>query len=151
MAGAEQGVSSGYYVGTFPTVASGYYNVVAKLQAGGSPAESDLTVGTGTVAWTGASVGEVNGVKRNQALNSFGFVMTDSTTHAPKPSLTVTATREIDGGAFAACANAPVEDAGGNGWYNLNLAASDLNGSVIKLRFTATGADDLDMTILTQP
>jgi hypothetical protein len=58
----------------------------------------------------------------------------------PAPSLTVTATRSIDGAAFGACANSASEI--GNGWYKINLAAADLNGAVIILRFTATGADD---------
>src|SRR6266850_556912 len=49
-------------------------------------------------------------VKKNVALANYPFVMTDSTTHAPKPGLGagVTATRRIDNaGSFSACANAP--------------------------------------------
>jgi hypothetical protein len=49
----EQGSHSGYYAGTFPTVAAGEYEVVAKQQAGGSPAETDATVGNGTIVWDG--------------------------------------------------------------------------------------------------
>ncbi len=57
------------------------------------------------------------------------FVMYSSADHvSPKASLTGTATRSIDGGAFAGCANAVVET--GNGWYKIALAASDMNGDV---------------------
>jgi hypothetical protein len=88
-------------------------------------------------------------VKKNQALPAFEFVMTDSTTHAPASGLTVTATRSLDGGAFAACANSPASVA--NGTYKLDLAATDLNANVVTLRLAATGADDLNITLVTQP
>lgn len=89
-----------------------------------------------------------DGVKKNTALNNFMFVMRDATTHAPKTGVTVTAQRSIDGAAFSACANTPAEVA--SGWYKIDLAASDLNGDVIALRFTGTGADDTLITIVTQ-
>lgn len=87
-------------------------------------------------------------VKKNTELAAFPFVMTDSTAHAPAPSVTVTATRSIDGAAFGACANAVAEVA--NGWYKITLAAGDLNGNTIALRFTATDCDDLNITLITQ-
>jgi hypothetical protein len=96
----------------------------------------------------GGSVPIQSNVKKN-AQTMISFVMTDSTTNAPKTGLTVTATRSLDGGTFAACANAPVEIS--NGWYTLTLAASDMNAHVVALRFTATGANDQDLTIYTQP
>ncbi len=80
-------------------------------------------------------------VKKNAALSYFAFRMISSADHVtPATGLTVTATRSIDGAAFGACANSVSEIA--NGWYKINLAAADLNGAVIILRFTATGADD---------
>ena len=87
-------------------------------------------------------------IKKNTALANFMFTMTDSTTNAPKTGLTVTATRSIDGAAFAACANSVSEVS--SGWYKINLAATDVNGTVIALRFSATGANDRDLTIVTQ-
>ena len=60
-----------------------------------------------------------------------------------------TATRSIDGAAFAACANAVAEVA--SGVYKIDLAAADLNGNAVTLRFTATGADDRLITVITQP
>jgi hypothetical protein len=88
-------------------------------------------------------------IKRNQPLAAFMFMMTDSTNHAPASGLTVTATRNIDGAGFAPCANAVTGIA--NGWYKIDFAASDFNGTVIAVRFSAPGADDRDLTVITQP
>lgn len=51
----EQG-TSGYYVANMPAAVAGIYNVLAKVQAGGSPAETDITVGTGQLDWSGSVV-----------------------------------------------------------------------------------------------
>lgn len=88
-------------------------------------------------------------IYKNKALGAFPFIMTDATTHAPKTGLTVTGTVSIDGGAFGSLTNSVTETS--SGWYQVNLAAADLNGSTIALRFTGTGADDTDITIVTVP
>lgn len=98
--------------------------------------------GAGTVAIT-------SNVKKNQALAGFTFVMFDATTNAPKTGLTVTAQRSLDGAALGACANAVSEVS--NGIYTINLAAADLNGNTVMLRFSAVGANDTDIEIITQP
>lgn len=54
IAATEQG-SSGYYTANFPAVAAGVYYALAKAQAGGSPAESDFSVGWGNVDWGGSA------------------------------------------------------------------------------------------------
>lgn len=54
IAATEQGTASGYYVATMPATALGVYYIVAKEQIGGGPAETDITVGTGTIQWTGS-------------------------------------------------------------------------------------------------
>jgi hypothetical protein len=89
-------------------------------------------------------------VKKNAALSNFGFRMVQSSNHVtPATGLTITAQRSIDGAAFASCANSASEIS--NGWYKINLAAGDLNGDVIILRFSATGADDsIGPVIVTQ-
>lgn len=87
-------------------------------------------------------------VKRNTELPNFAFPMVDSD-GAPLTGLTVTAQRLIDGGAFAACANAVVEISAGI--YKITLAAADLNGTVIALKFSATGAKTLNATLITEP
>jgi hypothetical protein len=57
--GTEQGGSgsgSGFYQGNMPAVAAGTWNVTAKQQVGGSPAQSDPTIGNGTLTWDGSFV-----------------------------------------------------------------------------------------------
>lgn len=88
-------------------------------------------------------------IRKNAALNGFTFVMTNSTTHAAQSGLTITAQRSLGGAGFAPCANAVSELS--NGCYVINLSASDLNANTVLLRFTAAGADDLDIELLTQP
>lgn len=90
----------------------------------------------------------VDGIKKNTALSNFEFFMVDSTDHVTgKTALTVTAERSIDGAAFGACTNAVTEVSAGV--YKINLAATDLNGDVVTLKFTATGADARLVTIKT--
>ena len=91
-----------------------------------------------------------SGIKKNTALTNFMFLMTDVTDHVtPITGETVTATRSLDGAAFGACANAVAEVA--SGMYKIDLAAADLNGDVVTLRFTAAGSDDRLITIVTEP
>lgn len=87
-------------------------------------------------------------IKKNTAVSNFPFYMVQSADHnTPATGLTVTAERSIDGGAFAACTNSPTEVANGN--YKINLSASDTNGTIIILKFTATGADPRIMYLIT--
>ncbi len=102
--------------------------------------------GAGQVDLTGGAVKIQGGVKKNTALADYPFVMVD-TSGAPRTSLTVTAQRSIDSGAFASCTNSVTELS--NGAYVIDLAAADLNGRNILLRFTATGAQDRLITIVT--
>jgi hypothetical protein len=140
-------VPGAYATGTAGQIIGGLgYLSGGTLLAG--PIDSNLKSVNGTT-FTGASVPTASNVKKGQALNAFGFVMTDATTHLPAPGLTVAATRSLDGAAFAACANVPSGVA--SGAYKINLAAGDLNANVVILRFTAAGADDLLLTVVTQP
>jgi len=96
---------------------------------------------------SGLSPSRIN-LKKNTSFSAFPFTMYDSTTHLPLAGLTVTAERSIDGGAFAACSNAVAEVSAGG--YKIDLSAADLNGDSVKLKFTATGADQQDVSIVTQ-
>lgn len=90
------------------------------------------------------------GIRKNTALSNFSFLMLDSADHVtPKTGLTITSERSIDGAAFAACANSAT--AIGSGMYKIDLATTDLNGDNIILKFTATGADNRLITIITEP
>lgn len=94
-----------------------------------------------------ATIGSAVQMKKNVQYDYFKFTMelTDGTGATGK---TVTATRAIDNGAFASCANSVVEVS--NSVYRLTLAASDLNGGDIMLRLTATGCKDRFIKIVTQ-
>lgn len=85
---------------------------------------------------------------KNRAFDNFMFPMFDSITKNPLSGLTVTAQRAIDGSAYSACSS-PVSEIS-NGTYRINLSASDMNGEKIMLRFSATGADDQLIEIVTQ-
>lgn len=88
-------------------------------------------------------------VTKNVAFNAFPFLMLDSADHITgKTGLTVTATRMIDGGSFAACTNGVTESV--NGLYKIDLSAADLNGNVIVLKFAAAGADTRILVLITQ-
>lgn len=89
-------------------------------------------------------------VKKNVALANFMFKMVDSADHiTPKTGLTVACKRSIDGAAFADCNTATATEIA-SGWYKVSLAASDLNGTTIALKFTSAGADQRDLLIVTQ-
>ena len=90
--------------------------------------------------------------KKNTAYNAYMFLMVDDTDgKTPETGLTgISCTRSIDGAAFASCANAATEV--GNGWYKIDLAAGDLNGDEIVLRFTKSGvARNWEHKIRTNP
>lgn len=106
--------------------------------------------GTGEISLSSGRVLLQSGLRKNQAVANFPFVMTDSTNHNPLPLLTVTATRSIDGAAFASGTIANMTEIS-NGAYQCDLGAGDLNGDTILLRFTATGADDLLVSITPDP
>jgi hypothetical protein len=89
-------------------------------------------------------------ITKNTALANFMFKMVDATDHVTaETGITITATRSLDGAAFASCANSASEV--GNGWYKIDLAAGDLNGNVVVLKFTGTGCDTTEVEIITQP
>jgi len=89
-------------------------------------------------------------ITKNTELAGFPFKMVDETDgYTAETSKTVTETRSIDGAAFAACANDFTEI--GSGWYKITLAATDLNGDTIILKFSASGCRDTEFTIITQP
>lgn len=76
-------------------------------------------------------------LKKNTAHTNYMFQMWDPAGD-PATSLTVTAERSLDGGAYAACANSVSELSAGT--YKLDLADTDTNADKIMYKFTATGA-----------
>jgi len=75
---SEQGYS-GYFVGNMPTFSPpGIYNVLAKLQAGASPAETDKSIGAGVVPWDGTAVPGYPINLSKLAISGAGAVTTNS-------------------------------------------------------------------------
>ncbi len=110
-----------------------------------------------STAFAGASIAAIKaktdnlpeGIKKNTALTNFEFFMADSTDHVTgKTGLTVAGAVSIDGGAFGALTNTPATEVA-NGIYKIDLAAADLNGTVVTLKFTSAGADATLITIKT--
>src|SRR3990172_9382527 len=95
----------------------------------------NLSDSVGSVT-AGGSV--ASGIKKNATLIGFEFLMTDSTNHNPVTGKTVTVTRSIDDGAFAAGTLSAVTEIA-FGIYAVDFGAGDLNGRVITLRATAAG------------
>lgn len=121
-------------ISTFPTTG---------ILAPGTLGRTVLVDASGGVAIT-------TNLKKNQALAKYEFLMTDSTSHNPATGKTVTVTRSIDGAAFAASTAGTATELA-VGVYYIDLSAADLNGNVVTLRATATGCDDLFMTLILEP
>lgn len=99
---------------------------------------------------SGGNVATQSSFKKNVARANFQFLMTDSTNHAPATGLTISCTRSIDGGAFGAGTLANATEVA-SGTYRVDFASGDLNGNVIVLKVTATGADTRFERIVTDP
>lgn len=84
--------------------------------------------------------------KYNTALSNFTFPLYDSS-GSLVTGQTVTATRSLDGAAFAACANSVSELA--SGLYTIDLAASDMSADEVVLKFAASGARTQIVSIFT--
>lgn len=90
-------------------------------------------------------------IQKNVAKTNFGFVMTDSSTHAPVTGKTVAVTRDIrDGNGFITGGITNIAEEG-NGWYRCDFAASDLNADQVFVRATSAGADDTNIELFPQP
>jgi hypothetical protein len=116
----------------------------------GARIDDSITSRASATIWTSAlaTILASTGVQKNTLLPGFEFLMVDETDgKTAETGLTVTSTRSIDGTAFGACVNSATEV--GFGIYKIDLAAADLNGDVITLRFTAAGALDRFITIKT--
>lgn len=160
---------TGFLAATFPSgtvanttnITAGTITTVTNLT--NAPTAGDLTAtmktsvttaataATPTVATVTSVTNDVNvtsNINKNAA-SRITFVMTDSSTHAPKTGCTVTAQVSLDGAALASCTNSPTEIS--SGLYTLVLAAADTNANELAYRFTASSADDLIIERVTQP
>ena len=91
---------------------------------------------------------------QNAAFNNIKFLFVAASDHVtPVTGATGTAiTRSIDGGSFGSGTGTLAEI--GNGIYQYDASAADMNGGVITFRFTGTGGtpgapDDAFVTVVT--
>lgn len=103
-----------------------------------------------TVISSAGTIGIQSNIKKNQALSAFQFLMTLVGTLAPATGKTVTVTRLIDSGSFAAGTLSAVTEVGA-GYYRVDFGAGDLNGNCITLRATEASCNDTTVSIVTQP
>lgn len=148
----EQGVASAFYVGTFPAaIAPGIYSVSSKVQVGGSPAESDRTVGGQDYQWNGsatvpltdlANSGQLGqffpqNLARGRAISNFLFdLVSDTDGKTPFVSGTVSGQVVRDNGVFGPLQSGLVTEVG-NGVYRVNLTSGDLLANTAFLFFDA--------------
>lgn len=85
---------------------------------------------------------------KNTARTNFIFGMFDENGDVVS-GITPTCTRSLDGGTFAACANAASEIATSSGTYKIDLDAADLNGDEVVFKATGTGAKPTVIVIYT--
>lgn len=149
----EQGTASGYYAGTFPTIAAGTYNIVGKQRITGSVAESDPTVATGTFQWGGTAVSNTSDavtsgqlgtylplrISRGTMVQNFPVYFRSSLDHVtPLVSGIVSGQISRDGGAFGALQSGAFIETG-LGFYRTSLTSGDLLANSVSLLFSAVG------------
>ncbi len=89
------------------------------------------------------------GIQKNVALSNFRFTMVSSTDHVtPITARTVTAEicRDAEG-AFSAADNSVSEI--GSGVYEIDWTQTEQNADTITYKFTAAGADQITITVVT--
>jgi hypothetical protein len=94
------------------------------------------------------------GFKKNTARSNFTFVMTDSTTNQAKTGITngsFTKKYRLDNGSSTSLSGTITEVDATNfpGLYSIDLTSGELNGDMVELRFSASGANDLIITFKT--
>ena len=150
----EQGTASAFYTGTFPAaIGAGVYNIVAHVQIGGSPLETDPTVGVGDLEWSGtivlplsnlATSGQVasNGpvkIYRGEMVTNFPIYLKSSADHiTPFTSGICSGQISRDGGSFVALQSGAFTEMG-LGFYRTTLTSGDITCNTAALLFTATG------------
>lgn len=85
---------------------------------------------------------------QNVAFNNLPFLLVDETDHVTRETgQSPTATGSIDGAAFGATTGTVTEV--GNGIYQFDASAADMDGGIVTFRFVATGCDDAFVTVVT--
>ncbi len=167
--GTEQSTSA-FYIGTFPSqIPPGTYGIIAKSQTGGSPSETDATIGGQNLEWNGTAIGPLSDtatsgqvgaalpmrLARQVPVSGYPLYLKSSADHiTPFVSGVVSGQINKDWAGFTALQQGVFTERG-LGYYSVNLTSGDLNATTVALLFTAVGisggqADPLPYSILTQ-
>lgn len=143
---------------TAPSLTTGDLDVNVVTMAAG--VITAAVIGTGAVDADALAADAVDKIRdgilptQNAAFNNIEFLFVATSDHVtPVTGATgVSGTRSIDGGSFAAVTGTIAEV--GNGIYQFDASAADMNGGIITFRFIATGGtpgapDDRFLTIVT--
>ena len=82
--------TSGVYHAAMPLVAAGIYNIVARRQSGGSPAQSDLKVAAGEIDWNGTIIIRYSNVEQIEATAPDDYISAAVWDEADGVELTIT-------------------------------------------------------------
>ena len=151
---ANQRVDVGSWIGTAVTLGSGAPDVNVQSQDNiGLTAQQKLDVNieadTAATDYDAAIPADLGTPQKNQAFSNIEFLLVDSTDHVtPETGLSPTGQRSIDGGAFVAVSGTIAEV--GNGIYQFDALAADMNGDTIMFRFSDAAADDTFVFIRTR-
>lgn len=166
----EQGVASAYYEGTFPAAISpGIYNILGKKQAGGSPLETDQSIGSQNFEWGGdeqvylgqlAYSGQIaqflpTKLTKGWMVPNFYFKLVSAADHiTPLLSGIVSGQIARDASSYVALQSGDVTEVG-LGAYRVTLTSGDLNADTAMLTFNAVGvsggaADQRDFSLVMQ-
>lgn len=167
----ELGTASHHYNGNFPTaIGPGNYGIECRAQIGGSPLETDPTVGEENFDWSGVqtmsladipvsgSVGSLPLIRlaRGIQIQNFPVYLKSSADHiTPFTSGVVSGQIARDAGPFGPLQSGAFTEIG-LGWFNLQaLTSGDLLANTVKLTFTANGisggaSDPLPLSFILQ-
>ena len=123
-------------------IGNGYYRLDVPDAAFAAGASGVLIHGTITdmlVVGTYVELVDPPAPRKGVALSNVSFYMVDSTDGvSPETGLTVTPEVSKDNGSFGSGGGSVAEI--GSGLYRYDATATDMNGDVVTLKFTATGA-----------
>ncbi len=131
IAGTEQGTASGYYVGNMPAVAAGIYYLVAKEQTGGSPAETDISIGAGEINWTGTVVPSLSTVTLSSGLSFLAsggtYIASGAFVNVPLGTLSGLV---VNSGLFVTVPIATISGAVGNSGQFVTVPIATISGAI---------------------
>lgn len=168
----EQGTASGIYLGSFPSaIVPGVYDIIARQQIGGSPAETDPTMGVeDSYQWNGSftlplsdlstsgQIGQVAPIRlaRGVQILNFPIYLKSAADHiTPFTSGVLSGQISRDGAAYTSLQSGHFTEVGLGGYSLQALTSGDLLANTVMLLVTANGisggtSDPLPLSFILQ-